>query len=103
GAEGRQGSGRSAPEAGVSGRLANADGAGSLPSELAGVHRGEEGARARHGEPDRPRADDGLADAAYQRIDGGRCSGASGWTEHSERRSDNRPGPTNGQWRAADW
>ena len=55
------------------GGVANPASAGSFPSALAGVHRGESGARTRHGESQRP-------------------GDAGEW-----------PSPVNGFWRNADW
>ena len=64
-------------ENGVAGGLADAGGAGQLPGALAGVHRRQEGAGARHGESERHGATGGLADAADQRQHGRRPSQAS--------------------------
>lgn len=92
--------------------LADAVRARPLPGAHARVHRGEEGAGPRDGEPQRPGAAGGLADAILlERPDG--QFGLS--DEHAETgriessaapaglRGDLPAGPTNGFWRDADW
>ena len=89
------------------GGLADTAGPRSLPGAHAGIHRGKEGAGARHGEPERPSDDGGMADAhdagpqgrgrMPERIDQ-RAAGARGLVD-----GDGRASPTDGFWRDADW
>ena len=102
----------STAEAGDAGGLADAGGAGQLPGALAGVHRRQEGAGARHGESERHGATGGLADTELQQRPSretgvgiehdatGRIEGAAAITGL---RGDLRTCPTNGFWRDADW
>lgn len=98
--------------------LANADGARSFPSPLAGVHRGEEGAGAWHGELERPSSVGGVGDASGAgagrdaRATLGAQTGVQGSGDSDGHHSGDAslpagavrgPGPTNGLWRDADW
>ena len=124
------------------GGLADASSAGSLPGALAGIHRGEDGTRSRHGELERPRADGGVGHAngagleghtghggaagrqgsrgsvaqaglfggvadtnsdGCESRDGIRLHGEKHDVEHGGSAGIERPGPTNGFWRDADW
>lgn len=97
--------------------MANADGARSFPSPLAGVHRGEDGAGSWHGELERPSSVGGLGHADSEPA--GRNAGAAhaAQTQHGPQRCNsngpgdagellvhtNPAGPVNGLWSDADW
>lgn len=92
--------------------MANADGARSFPSPLAGLHRGEDGAGSWHGELERPSSVGGSADAnSEQRPDGeprlGDVDDSAGRHKSAAAiaglRDDSGPAPVNGLWRDADW
>lgn len=97
--------------------VADSDGARSLSGAFARVHRCEAGTGTRHGEPERPGAARGLADAAGlgERADEPRSDRGAGFKlARSESRSNGsyngadarqKPaaGPVNGLWRDADW
>lgn len=87
--------------------VADAGSEGSLPSALAGVHRGEDGPGTRDGEPQRQGAAGWMADPdrfgppSYAGTEPGVLEGADGAVRDGGQAL--RPGPTNGQWAAADW
>lgn len=103
----------------AAGGLADATGSGHVPSALGRVHRGEEGARARNGEPER-RGDDGRlanADGTAGRQDS-RCPSSHEETHGRARRNGRGPdgdhgpaghgedggsGADHGGWGVADW
>lgn len=90
-------------------RLADCAGARSLPGAQPGIHCGQEGARARHGELERSGSVSRLANATGERARWQRATEPGGdgthyrvpWANSGERGE--RPGPTNGLWRACDW
>lgn len=93
-------------------RLADCAGARSLPGAQPGIHCGQEGARARHGELERSGSVSRLANMpsigcreehAHRRgiAVGNQSQGQPAGSVHGG--SYLRPGPTNGHWRAADW
>lgn len=104
-------------------RLADTNGAGSLPGAHAGVHSREDGAGSRHGQPERQSATVGMADTSSTRVrdqgrgpDVGTTRGSkSEGLQRQRLRHDTgddhdgrailepETGPTNGHWRDADW
>ena len=86
--------------------LADSASTGSFPGALAGVYCGEESARPRYGESERLGSISRLADMhGYGREAGREIRPVRQelYVEHGGATGSERPGPTNGFWRAADW